>query len=689
MNTKQVVITESGVSKQGRDVVPPTSAACGGIPALPKLNIVGSAVARFCQAAFAAAAIVLCSSDALAGAKMARNPPGCDTKKENCGCSCEKVSADCIKVVVELGATTPWTGAMPCSLKIFADDDSPSIFTADSLYAVLGGYTFKRLGTKNLPDGATPAEVLFSHPNGEPVHFVFADGESWGRPDPGVHVKMDERLQMVDAEGWATAGDPVYYDLDDGDGTKRRFLATNMTGALGSLVSITDAHGVTVTPADMGIDIVYDSNGVRQFLTPSRLANVTHTADWKGYDVMVYALQGIPSRDSQTGLYALPGGEPVEKLSVRRENEGKRAIVTIQKGGNEELRYKFDYAMGDWSLTRPSGLEERKECFIASEEAAKITKTEVSSSGVVMSKKVKNYKWESWGFALTNKVEGFDGVTDTTEWTYYTSGNGKGQVKTEKRQSGLLIQYAYDNVDRVISETRSGPDMMTEKTTYNYTPVDPSDPVLPVDTRPRTIVRKLNDIECERTYYVYSPLTNIVERVGTQGAAYGGTNVLRTVTAFYPVVANDPRSGFVASIRHEDGKLDHYDYDLSSNIWICTVTHLHEQSPDPVSGKTTRDITVTNARGEEIETCTEAFIDGIWYTIARNRMTYNAEGKRTSLENLAGQVTTTAWDCCHKVSETQPDGYTTTWDYDDEGRVIASSRLIPLDMTNVTWLTTC
>jgi len=26
-------------------------------------------------------------------------------------------------------------------------------------------------------------------------------------------------------------------------------------------------------------------------------------------------------------------------------------------------------------------------------------------------------------------------------------------------------------------------------------------------------------------------------------------------------------------------------------------------------------------------------------------MTYNAEGKRTSLENLAGQVTTTAWDC--------------------------------------------
>ena len=58
-------------------------------------------------------------------------------------------------------------------------------------------------------------------------------------------------------------------------------------------------------------------------------------------------------------------------------------------------------------------------------------------------------------------------------------------------------------------------------------------------------------------------------------------------------------------------------------------------------------------------------------------------------ENLAGQITTTAWDCCHKVSEVQPDGSTTTWDYDDDGRMLASSRLIPLDMTNVTWLTTC
>ena len=500
---------------------------------------------------------------------------------------------------------------------------------------------------------------------------------------------MDARLQMVDSEGWATTHDPVYYDLYVGDGTKRRFLATNMTGALGALVSITDERGVVRTPADMGVDIIYDPDGVRQYLTPSRLANVTRTADFLGYDVAIYALQEPPQKDAATGLYSIPAGQTVEHVAVRCENGGKRAVVTIRKGDGDPLRYVFDYAMNEWSLTRPSGMQERKECIIADGVGARITKTDVSSSGEVLAKKVKNYKWMSWGFAMTNRVEGFDGVTDTTTWTYYTSGNGKGQVKTEKRQSGLLTQYAYDNLDRVASKTRSGPDMMTEVTSYDYTPVDASDPVLPVDTRPRTVVRKLNNIECERTYYVYSPLTNIVERVGAQGAAYGGTTVLRTVTAFYPVVANDARSGFVASIRYEDGKLDVYDYELSSNIWVRMVTHLHEQSPLPVSGNTTRDITLTNSRGEVVETRTEAYIDGIWYTIARNRMTYNIEGKRVTSENLAGQVTTTAWDCCHKVSEVQPDGSTTTWDYDMEGRVIASSRLIPLDMTNVTWLTTC
>ena len=61
-------------------------------------------------------------------------------------------------------------------------------------------------------------------------------------------------------------------------------------------------------------------------------------------------------------------------------------------------------------------------------------------------------------------------------------------------------------------------------------------------------------------------------------------------------------------------------------------------------------------------------------------MTYNEQGKRTSHENLASQVTTTAWDCCHKVSEVQPDGSTATWDYDVKNQLLQVCNAFP---TNV------
>ena len=176
------------------------------------------------------------------------------------------------------------------------------------------------------------------------------------------------------------------------------------------------------------------------------------------------------------------------------------------------------------------------------------------------------------------------------------------------------------------------------------------DVVPPVDSRPRTVVKTLNGVECERTYYVYSPLTNVVERAGAQGAPYGATGALRTVTAFHPAVAGDRRSGKVRSIRHEDGRLDLYDYALADGVWTETATHLHEQSPEPVPGRTTRDVTATNRRGEILERKTEAFIGEIWYTVARDLMTYNSTGKRICTENLAERAMIAGWNYRHKAS---------------------------------------
>ena len=75
-------------------------------------------------------------------------------------------------------------------------------------------------------------------------------------------------------------------------------------------------------------------------------------------------------------------------------------------------------------------------------------------------------------------------------------------------------------------------------------------------------------------------------------------------------------------------------------------------------------------RDEIPEQKTDAYIDGVWYTIARNTMTYNPQGKRITSENLAGQITTTAWDCCHKVSENRTDGY----GYNLRGELVSATK---------------
>ena len=282
---------------------------------------------KIASLAFCIALLSLCVvRQSLADGCLQRNPPGSTSGDASspCGCSISgkevaDVGNDCIKILLGMGETTPWTGSRELALKVFADDASQLLFTPDSLYAI-AGYTFKRIGNAVMEDGETPKEVVFSHPNGESVKFVFNEGESLARPDPNVHIPMDERLQMVDAQGWATTKNPVYWDLYLGDGRVRRYVASADMNDRGRFISETDARGCVYTSADMGIDIIYDMSGVRQFLTPSRLADVKTSVD--GYEVRIYAIDAPLVKDTKTNLYPIPNSKPYRILSIKSENKG-------------------------------------------------------------------------------------------------------------------------------------------------------------------------------------------------------------------------------------------------------------------------------------------------------------------------------------------------------------------------------
>ena len=126
-----------------------------------------------------------------------------------------------------------------------------------------------------------------------------------------------------------------------------------------------------------------------------------------------------------------------------------------------------------------------------------------------------------------------------------------------------------------------------------------------------------------------------------------------------------------------------YTYALDRETWKKTVTFLHEQAPEPVSGKTTRSSVVYDRVGNVVERNREVFIDGAWHLIDRTVYEYDIEGHVIKETDFAGRVTTTVWggNCCGKTSMTLPNGTRFTYAYDDEGRLIAETKLDPIPCT--------
>ena len=629
-----------------------------------------------------------------------RNPPvSCDPTAKTCSLCPPKTSGvnnGCVQVTLALGKTSVLSDQRDVQLKIFTTAASPSLATPEELHVVMG-YTFQHLGSAATAAGA-PSTVDFVQSGGEKLQFTFAEGSSIGIPTPGVYKDLPERVQMVDANGWATLTEPVYYDLYPGDGSVWRFMATDLTGDLGKLVSYTDPRGRVLTNDDFGVDIVRASNGLlRQVLTPSRLADiVTHAG---GYTVSVYPLTDTDTPSFANGLYAIPAHDAVEVLTVDRGDDVNHLTVTLRKGGASALKYEYTYVNGDWTLVNPDGVVEQKDIYYGDDEdTAQLMHVTRDSAGHVLRQTDYRFVSKSWGFAATNRVEGFGSATRSTSWTYVGSGAAIGKVSEKKDSTGAVVQYAYDANGRCVTETHPN---RGEVVTTSYVPVDPADKLLLNDTRPRTVTRTINAIEVERTYYAYLPTQEIVERAATQGAAYGAAGNLRTVTTWYPAAEDDYAAGRVKSVRYEDGQMDIYTYSWVNSIWTETVTRVHEQEPDPVAMQTTRRLNIYSRVGNLVEQRTELMTAaGVWEQIDGVAYEYNVTGRETKRTTFNGLITTSEWagTCCGKSSETAPDGTRATFTYDDSGRLIVRTVLDPnpiethigydaLGRQTVTWTT--
>ena len=599
--------------------------------------------------------------------------------------SIEKIGNACIFVSLDLGQTAPESTPNQVFLRIHSSDESPSLSTPAQLKAVFG-YSFKCV------DGGTTAEgafetVRFIQPDGAEEVFHFKAGESIGVPEPNFQGKPASRVQMVDAEGWATLSNPTYYDLYPGDGSVWRFLATGNTNERGALVSYTDSRGKVLSLGDFGVDIVRDSLGnIRQIVTPSRIADV-QTISPTHYAVSVYAIAEEPEQNADTGLYAIPEREPTRVLDVAQGESVKELLVGLKKGGGDMRRYRYLSVNGDWVLYRPDGLVDSQEIASNEDESSSIRIHSLrSEDGALLSRSVCGYSSGYWGYLMTNRVEGVPGNgTRTTRWDYYTSGVHRDLLREIEGPTGDRVQFEYDTLNRVSREFFP---LTNEETLYSYDSVDETDIVRVSDSRPRTVVKTREGIEIERTYYVFGTNgVDIVERVGEQGAAYGGTNVLRTIVTYYPVTGS-VSDGRIQSVRNEDGSLDCYQYALDDGKWIETTIHVHELAPEPRPFHTTRDVSVSDRRGNMVRTATELLVEnGCWEAIEAVENEYDLEGNLICSTDLAGRTTTSEWGgyCCGKTSETAWNGITTVFAYDDNGNTVLESvqQPTPVDIVHV------
>jgi hypothetical protein len=140
-------------------------------------------------------------------------------------------------------------------------------------FKVLAGYTVKRASWEKTAAGL-PKWVMIASDGGLLTDFYFADGASVGVVPAGPQSRTKQRLAMVDAQGWATASDPVYYDFYPGDGSRWRFGAARTAPDYLSFIEHQTPAGRRETKQALGREIMRASNGVlRQVATPARLAD--------------------------------------------------------------------------------------------------------------------------------------------------------------------------------------------------------------------------------------------------------------------------------------------------------------------------------------------------------------------------------------------------------------------------------
>ena len=454
-----------------------------------------------------------------------------------------------------------------------------------------------------------------------------------------------------------------------------------------------------------------DGNGLRQIVAPDTFVDIT-VIDAFGYSMAFYDRADVGGKVS--GYYSvMPGATPNVTWTVENPDASTtvydRLRLTETKNGLTRIsEYRWDAGTNAWVLSKGSGLQitTRKEEMSGGNRI--VTETIENDAGIVASKVRTTYGQIAYNSQTAEEiveiVEDPDGDALTTTRSWYQdpcAAGSCGQLAAQMNPDGSWASYEYDALGRKILEIRSWLDAPVGSTAasaraihYDYTAQHADDSQAAEDARlPRKVTETVLGNEVSTTFYVYTnnsddSRTEIVERAGTQGAAYGAAGNLRTTTEYNPFSDTSPDSWRIKSITHPDGTMDSYAYlygtytpnadptqpgtfalDSGPDI-LERIKHGTVSSSWGVAYKSLGEQNIYNELGDLLEQSTHVSVGGGYYArMGWTVRTYDEFGHVLMESHLDGTRMDNTWDCCGKASETDRQGIFRSFTYDDLGRM--------------------
>jgi RHS repeat-associated protein len=451
-----------------------------------------------------------------------------------------------------------------------------------------------------------------------------------------------------------------------------------------------------------GIEAFERADGAaRQILTPTVMADVVGLT--QGMEVRIYPISAMGSLVSAEEGYAiLPGSTPFRTFRIENPDgtsANDRVRITQDSGAGERVWEYKRLTSKAWRLTYPGSLSTSTRMEV--EESVSGTQRTVTTRRIAVSggtptaieensTRYDQFPGTSTGTPTVELViessAGVGGLTKTT-YDYYALGSGtnwfapeasKTPIRQILRGDGSWERMTYYSASKRVALRLSGfgnqgptdETNLVELAVYDYSTTNLSDTATIEPDAPRRVEQYRLGTAIGRTWYGYWADRTEEVRAVSNSAVPATPGNLKTVT-YYETVSGIRR---VSRVVHPDGLETRYTYPSNGSPEPEYVDHGVVSGGVVVNGTRTR--TEIDAQGRKFRTIRQDLQPGgiVITTDVVHHTAYDVQGRPTTTVYLDGEQVSRTYACCGLETETDRDGVTTTYGYDDAGRRISTTR---------------